>query len=73
MATINPTKIEIIIETKEIKIVVVKPLNRNFRFVKPSILFGDNISQLSSPLLHEVKGIIRSKKNKFLTPQFIKY
>ena len=73
MATINPTKIEIIIETKEIKIVVVKPLNRNFRFVKPSILFGDKISQLSSPLLHEVKGITRSKKNKFLTPQFIKY
>ena len=73
MATINPTKIEIIIETKEIKIVVVKPLNRNFRFVTPSILFGDKISQLSSPLLHEDKGIIRSKKNKFLTPQFIKY
>ena len=55
------------IETKEIKIVVVKPLNKNLRFVKPSILLGDKISQFNSPLLHDVKGRIRSKKNNFLT------
>ena len=64
---INPINIEITIETKEIKIVVLKPLNKNFRFVKPSILFGDKISQFNSPLLHEVKGKTRSKKSNFLT------
>ena len=64
---INPTNIEMTIETKEIKIVVLKPLNKNFRFVKPSILLGDKINQLSSPLLHEVKGKTRSKKSNFLT------
>ena len=56
-----------IIETKEMKIVVVKPLNKNLRLVSPSILFGDKINQLSSFLPHEVKGNIKSKKNKFLT------
>ena len=64
---INPTNIEMIIETKEIKIVVLKPLSKNFRFVKPSILLGDKINQFNSPLLHEVRGKIRSKKNNFLT------
>ena len=64
---INPTNIEITIETKEIKIVVLKPLNKNFRFVKPSILLGDKINQFNSPLLHEVKGKTRSKKSSFLT------
>ena len=34
-----------IIETMEIKIVVVKPLNKNFKLVNPSILLGDKISQ----------------------------
>ena len=57
-----------IIETTEIKIVVVNPLNKNLRLVNPSILFGDKINQLSSLLPQEVKGSIRSKKNKFLTP-----
>jgi hypothetical protein len=28
-------------DTTEINIVVVKPLNKNFKFVNPSILFGE--------------------------------
>ena len=56
-----------IIETIEIKIVVVKPLNKNFRLVNPSILLGDKINQLSSLLPQEVKSRIKDKKNKFLT------
>ena len=61
-----------IIETIEIKIVVVKPLSKNFKLVSPSILFGDKINQLSSFFPHEVKDSIRSKKNRFLTSWFIK-
>ena len=61
-----------IIETTEIKIVVVKPLNKNFKLVNPSILLGDKISQLSSLLPHEVRGKIKSKKIKFLTLEVIK-
>ena len=61
-----------IIETIEIKIVVVKPLNKNFKLVNPSILLGDKINQLSSLLPQEVKGKIKSKKNKFLTLKVIK-
>ena len=61
-----------IIETIEMKIVVVKPLNKNLRFVDPSTLFGERINQFSSFLPHEVKGIIKSRKNKFLTLRFIK-
>ncbi len=61
-----------IIETTDIKIVVVNPLNKNLRLVNPSILFGDKINQLSSLLPHEVKGKIKSKKNKFLTLYVIK-
>ena len=61
-----------IIETTEIKIVVVKPLNENFKLVNPSILLGDKINQLSSLLPHEGKGKIKSKKNKFLTLKVIK-
>ena len=57
-----------IIETTEIKIVVVIPLNKNLRLVNPSILFGDKINQLSSLLPQEVKESIKGKKNKFLTP-----
>ena len=52
--------------------VVVKPLNKNLRLVNPSILLGDKINQLSSFLPHEVKGKIKSKKNKFLTFKVIK-
>ena len=58
---------EITIETTEIKIVVVSPLNKNLRLVNPSTLFGDRISQFSSLLPQELKGNIKSKKNKFLT------
>ena len=54
------------------KIVVVKPLNKNLRLVNPSILLGDKINQLSSLLLHEAKGKIKSKKNRFLTLKVIK-
>ena len=61
-----------IIETKEMKIVVVKPLNKNFKLVSPSILFGDKINQFNSLFPHEVKGKIKSKKNKFLTLKVIK-
>ena len=56
-----------VIETIEIKIVVVRPLNKNFRLVNPSILLGDKINQLSSLLPQEVKSRIKDKKNKFLT------
>ena len=72
MAITNPKKIEMIIETIEMKMVVVKPLNKNFKFVNPSILVGDKINQLSSLLPHDVKGKIKSKKNKFLTLKVIK-
>ncbi len=61
-----------IIETTEIKIVVVKPLNKNLRLVNPSILLGDKINQLSSLSPHDVKGKIKSKKYKFLTLKVIK-
>ena len=67
IAITNPKNIEIIIETTEMKTVVVKPLSKNFRLVNPSILLGDKINQLSSLLPHDVKGKIKSKKNKFLT------
>ena len=61
-----------IIETIEMKIVVVKPLNKNFKLVNPSILLGDKINQLSSLLPHEVNNKSESKKNKFLTFKIIK-
>ena len=61
-----------IIETKEMKIVVVKPLSKNFKLVNPSILLGDKINQFSSLLPHDVKGKTKSKKNKFLTFEVIK-
>tara|TARA_Y100000816_G_scaffold262760_1_gene220656 strand:- start:274 stop:516 length:243 start_codon:yes stop_codon:yes gene_type:complete len=72
IAITSPRKIEIIIETIEIKIVVVKPLNKNLRLVSPSILFGDKINQFNSLFPHEVKGKTKSKKNKFLTLKVIK-
>ena len=46
---------------------MVRPLNKNFRLVNPSILLGDKINQLSSLLPQEVKSRIKDKKNKFLT------
>ena len=49
------------------KIVVVNPLNKNFRLVNPSILLGDKINQFNSLFPQDVKGRIKSKKNKFLT------
>ena len=53
-----------IIDIIEMKIMVVKPLNKNFKLVSPSILFGDKINQFNSLLPQEAKGIIRIK-NKF--------
>ena len=47
--------------------VVVKPLNKNFRFVNPSTLLGERINQPKSCLVQEVSSKIKSKKNKFLT------
>ena len=55
-----------------IYIVVVKPLNKNFRLVNPSILFGDKINQFNSLLPHDVNGKIKTNKNKFFTLQVIK-
>ena len=72
MATTKPNIIDIIMDTIEMYIVVVKPLIKNLRFVNPSTLFGDNINQLSSLEPHEVKGSIRNRKNKFLTLWLIK-
>ena len=72
MAITSPKNIEMIIETKEMKIVVVKPLNKNFKLVNPSILLGDRINQFNSLFPHEVKGKTKSKKNKFLTLKVIK-
>ena len=56
------------IETILIYIVVVKPLNKNFRLVNPSMLFGDKINQFNSLLPHDVNGKIRINKNRFFTP-----
>ena len=72
-ATINPKKIEIIIETTEINIAVDKPLNKNLRLVSPSKLFGDRINQFNSLLPQDVKGNTKSKKNNFFTLKVIKY
>jgi len=47
-ATIKPKIIEIMIDTTEIKIVVVNPLNKNFKLVNPSTLFGEIINQPNS-------------------------
>ena len=67
IATTRPKKIEIIIETKEIKIVVVKPLNKNLRFVNPSTLFGDKISQFKSLLPQDVKNIAKNNNSILFT------
>ena len=67
IATINPKIAEIIIDITEMYIVVVKPLSKNLRFVNPSTLLGERINQPNSWSLHEVRGKIKSKKNKFFT------
>ena len=56
-----------IIETKEIKIVVVNPLNKNLRFVNPSTLFGDNTSQFKSLLPQDVKNIAKNNNSILFT------
>ena len=48
IATRNPKIIDIKIDTTEIKIVVVKPLNKNFKLVNPSTLFGEIINHPNS-------------------------
>ena len=55
----------------EIKIVVVKPLNKNFKLVNPSMLLGETTNQPNSWPLHDVSGKIKSKKNIFLTFKLI--
>jgi hypothetical protein len=48
IATTKPNIIDITIDTTEIKIVVVNPLNKNFRFVNPSTLLGEIINHPNS-------------------------
>ena len=71
MATTNPKIIDITIETTEIQIVVVKPLNKNLRFVSPSILFGDIMNQPNSWPVQEERVKNKSKKNIFFTLKVI--
>ena len=71
IATINPIIADKIIDITEIYIVVVKPLSKNLRFVNPSTLLGERISQPNSWPLQEVRGKIKSKKNKFFTLKVI--
>ena len=71
MATIKPNIIDIIIDTTEIKIVVVNPLNKNFRFVNPSILFGEIINHPNSCSVQDERVTIKSKKNIFFTLKII--
>ena len=61
------------IEINDMYIVVVKPLTRNFMFVKPLTLFGDKISQSNSLFVQELRNnSINSRKIKFFTNVFIK-
>jgi hypothetical protein len=48
IATTKPNIIEMIIDITDIKIVVVKPLNKNFIFVNPSTLLGEIINHPNS-------------------------
>ena len=50
------------IDTTEIKIVVVNPLNKNFKLVKPSTLLGEIINQPNSWSVQEVSRNNKSKK-----------
>ena len=72
IATTKPKNIEMMIETAEIKTVVVKPLSKNFRFVNPSTLLGDKINQPNSWPLQEVSGKTKSKKSIFFNLKLIK-
>ena len=47
------------------------PLNKNFRLVNPSALFGERINQPNSCPLQDDRGSIKSKKNKFFTLKVI--
>ena len=67
MAIKRPINIDITIEIIEIYIVVVNPLNKNLRFVKPSTFCGDNINQFNSLLPHDVNGKIRISNKRFFT------
>ena len=71
IATINPNTIDKDIDTIDIKIVVVNPLNKNFRFVKPLTLLGDNINQSHSCFPHDNRKNNENNKNKFFTLIFI--
>ena len=51
--------------------VVVNPLNKNFKFVNPSTLFGERINHPNSWFVQEVRGTIKSKKSKFFTLKVI--
>ena len=72
IAIIKPIIADITIDTTEIKIVVVKPLNKNFRLVNPSILFGEIINQPKSWPVQEERTNNKSKKKKFFTLRVIK-
>jgi len=59
------------IDTTEIKMVVVNPLNKNFKLVNPSTLFGEIINQPNSWSVQEVSRNNKSKKNIFFTLKII--
>ena len=71
IATTKPRIIDITIDTMEIKIVVVNPLNKNLRFVNPSTLLGEIINHPNSWSVQEESGNIKSKKNIFFTLKII--
>ena len=60
------------IDTTDIKIVVVKPLNKNFIFVNPSTLLGEIINHPNSWSVQEVSGINKSKKKQSILIKFPK-
>ena len=47
------------------------PLTKNFRLVNPSTLYGEITNQPNSCPLQDDRGIIKSKKSKFLTLKVI--
>jgi hypothetical protein len=51
--------------------VVVNPLNKNFKLVNPSTLFGEIINQPNSWSVQEVSRNNKSKKNIFFTLKII--
>ena len=46
---------------------MVKPLNKNLRFVNPSTLLGDKISQFKSLLPQDVKNIAKNNNSILFT------